>query len=46
MISIDNRISDKIISSMVNLLGQEVNENYRGVVVVTYEDGSVEKIMK
>ena len=43
MISIDNRISDKIISSMVNLLGQEVNENYRGVVVVTYEDGSVEK---
>ena len=46
MISIDNRIGDKIISSMVNLLGQEVNENYRGVVVVTYEDGSVEKIMK
>ena len=46
MISIDNRISDKIISSMVNLLGQEVNENYRGIVVVTYTDGSVEKIMK
>ena len=46
MISIDNRIGDKIISSMVNLLGQEVNENYRGIVVVTYTDGSVEKIMK
>ena len=46
MISIDNRIGGKIISSMVNLLGQEVNENYRGIVVVTYTDGSVEKIMK
>jgi len=46
MISIDNRINSKIISSMVNLLGQEVNENYRGIVVVTYTDGSVEKIMK
>jgi len=46
MISIDNRINGKIISSMVNLLGQEVNENYRGIVVVTYTDGSVEKIMK
>jgi len=46
MISIDNKIKNKIISSMVNLLGQEVNENYRGIVVVTYTDGSVEKIMK
>jgi hypothetical protein len=46
MISIDNRINGKIISSMVNLLGQEINENYRGLVIITYADGSVEKIIK
>ena len=46
MISIDNRVGSTIISSITNLLGQEVNENYRGIVVVTYTDGSVEKIMK
>lgn len=46
MISIDNRINGKIISSITNLLGQEVNENYRGLVIITYIDGSVEKIIK
>ena len=46
MISIDNRIGGKIISSVTNLLGQEVNENYRGLVIITYVDGSVEKIIK
>ena len=46
IISIDNRINGKIISSMVNLLGQSVNENYRGFVIVTYIDGSFIKIIK
>jgi len=36
----------KTISSMVNLLGQEVNENYRGFVIITYTDGSFIKIIK
>ena len=46
MISIDNRINGKTISSMVNLLGQEVNENYRGFVIITYTDGSFKKTIK
>jgi hypothetical protein len=46
MISIDNRINSKIISSITNLLGQEVNENYRGLVIITYADGSIEKYIK
>jgi acetylglutamate synthase len=31
---------------MLNLLGQEINENYRGMVIITYVDGSIEKIIK
>ena len=46
MISIDNRVDRKIISSITNLLGQEVNENYRGLVIITYADGSIEKYIK
>lgn len=46
MISIDNRVDRKIISAITNLLGQEVNENYRGLVIITYADGSIEKYIK
>jgi hypothetical protein len=46
MISIDNRINKKEVLSMLNLLGQEINENYRGMVIITYVDGSIEKIIK
>ena len=46
MISIDNRVGSTIISSITNLLGQEVNENYRGLVIITYADGSIEKYIK
>ena len=46
IISIDNRIDKKEISSMTNLLGQEINENYKGMIIITYVDGSIEKIIK
>ena len=46
IISIDNRLTKKEISSITNILGQEVNENYRGLVIITYIDGSVEKTIK
>jgi len=45
-ISIDNRIDKKEVLSMTNLLGQEINENYRGMVIITYVDGSIEKTIK
>ena len=46
LISMDTRIKAKIISRMVSLMGTEVNEMYRGIVIVEYTDGSIEKIIR
>ena len=46
IISIDNRIRAKIVSRMVSLMGTEVNEMYRGIVIIEYTDGSIEKIIR
>jgi hypothetical protein len=46
LISIDNRIRVKIVSRMVSLMGTEVNESYRGMVIIEYTDGSIEKIIR
>lgn len=48
IVSINNRISDnnKEISFMTNILGQEVNEYYRGLIVIYYSDGSILKIIR
>jgi hypothetical protein len=44
IISIDNRHSEaKVVKYMTNLIGQKVDENYKGVVVIYYEDGSSSK---
>ena len=42
LISIDNRsgANEKEIVSITNLLGQEINEHYKGLVIVTFTDGS------
>jgi hypothetical protein len=44
-ISIDNRIDDsfKEIIGRTNLLGQEVDEFYNGIVIVRYKDGTSQK---
>ena len=43
-ISIDNRSSDtKQILRITNLIGQEIDKNYKGVVIIQYSDGSSEK---
>jgi hypothetical protein len=46
LISIDTRIRAKIVSRMVSLMGTEVNESYRGMVIIEYTDGSIEKIIR
>jgi len=46
LISIDNRIRAKIVSRMVSLMGTDVNESYRGMVIIEYTDGSIEKIIR
>ena len=46
IISIDNRINKKEILSITNMLGQEVDESYKGMIIITYIDGSIEKTIK
>ena len=48
LISIDNRSSkvEKQIATITNILGQEINENYRGLIIIVYTDGSSEKVIR
>lgn len=43
-ISIDNRDQKRTLIKVVNMMGQEVNENYSGIVIYIYDDGTKEKI--
>ena len=44
-IMVDNR-STKIIVKCINSLGQEVDENTKGMVILIYQDGSMEKVVR
>ena len=48
LISIDNRSTkvEKQIATITNILGQEVNENFRGLVIIVYTDGTSEKVIR
>ena len=46
LISIDNSISRKTISKYYNLLGQEIDEFQTGIIILQYEDGTIEKVIK
>lgn len=48
LISIDNRtnIVSKEVSIITNILGQEVNEYYRGIVIIVYSDGTSIKVIQ
>jgi len=43
VISIDNRVRENKIIKRVNLLGQVVDENYSGLIIIYYDDGEIEK---
>lgn len=43
IVSIDNRLKDQKLIKIVNLLGQEVSESEKGLVIYVYDDGSTEK---
>jgi len=45
-IAIDNRNTGKKLVKIINLLGQEIDENYVGVIIEVYEDGSTIKRMR
>lgn len=43
IVAIDNKIEEKQVNKVINLLGQEVSINEKGIVIVIYEDGSQQK---
>jgi hypothetical protein len=43
-ISIDNREKSKKIIKRFNLMGQEVNKDYKGFIINIYDDGTSEKV--
>lgn len=42
-VAIDNRTEAKEIAKVINLLGQEVSENERGIIILIFADGTQEK---
>ena len=44
-IALDNRAKEKKIVKYVNLMGQEVEKNTKGIVIEVYEDGTTRKII-
>lgn len=45
-ISIDNSESSIFILKMINLFGQEIDQFYKGTVIIIYSDGSSKKIIR
>ena len=46
-IAIDNRTLEQRIIKYTNLLGQEINPlNVKGIIIETYEDGSIRKVFR
>jgi len=46
VISIDNRINNKILIKTINYLGQETNSNEKGLYIEIYSDGTRKKVYK
>lgn len=46
IVSVDNRISKKELLKTVNLIGQDVNGFYKGMVIEIYSDGSTQKYIR
>lgn len=46
IVSVDNTQETKKVAKMFNMMGQEVDENWPGVVIYYYSDGTTEKIYR
>lgn len=44
-IVINNKREPEVIIKRVNMLGQEVNENYKGITILLMSDGSIKKML-
>lgn len=45
-IAIDNSLENKTLLNVVNILGQKVDEHYKGLVIYTYTDGTIIRKMQ
>jgi hypothetical protein len=45
-ISINNIFKEKNILKITNLLGQEVDEYHKGLLIIIYDDGTIKKVVK
>jgi hypothetical protein len=43
IIAVENKFAEKKVIKVLNIMGQEVNENYEGIKIIYYSDGSVIK---
>jgi hypothetical protein len=46
IIAVDNNEHNTTVIKRVNLMGQEVNENYDGVIIELYSNGTTRKVQK
>lgn len=46
IISIDNRSASNSVVRRINMLGQVVDENYKGLVILEFEDGTILKVVQ
>lgn len=45
-ITVDNRVKPKKVVRTVDLMGRNVDEYYDGIIIIIYDDGSAEKILR
>jgi hypothetical protein len=45
-IAITINTKEKVLSKIINLMGQEVPEDYQGIVIEMYTDGTYKKVYK
>jgi len=46
VVVIDNRAAIKKVVRITNLLGQDIDEYYKGFVIILYSDGTTNKELK
>lgn len=46
VVTVDNRSKDDRIVKKINLLGQSVDESYKGLVIIYYDNGEIEKVIQ
>ena len=45
-ISVDNRIINKKIVRRLNLLGEDVDDSFKGFIIIEFDDGTTQKVIK